>query len=216
MVDDAARAMATQQLAMIAARKAAKQAKGAAWAAQNPPAAEPTPEPTLIPLAPPEPEPQVEVIENPGAVAHTPPGIAVKAAGAASIGPSSTVTQSAFPFRAGLSSTDLIIPFGSRRRRPPKSSPERHLSPLPRRALGSALGKSVRPPIRVKSLMHHASGWQQRPHDPHPPVDLGRVPDAGEAGCPVCPFVWHRTSRLLAWGSRPRARNLQGRSLPRS
>ena len=65
MVDDAARAMATQQLAMIAARKAAKQAKGAAWAAQNPPAAEPTPEPTLIPLAPPEPEPQVEVIEIP-------------------------------------------------------------------------------------------------------------------------------------------------------
>jgi sRNA-binding protein len=65
MVDDAARAMATQQLAMIAARKATKQAKEAAWAAQNPPAAESTPEPTPILVAPPEPEPQVEVIETP-------------------------------------------------------------------------------------------------------------------------------------------------------
>ncbi len=114
--------------------------------------------------------------------------------------------------KSGLAVISLVSSAAGR----PKSSPERHLSPPAPPSLGSALGKSVRPPIRVKSLMHYASGWQQRPHDPHPPVDLGRVPDAGEAGCPVCPFVWHRTSRLLAWGSRPRARNLQGRSLPRS
>ena len=110
MVDDAARAMATQQLAMIAARKAAKQAKEAAWAAQNPPAPEPTPEPTPVPLAPPEPEPQVEVIETPEQLrAHL--RASAKAAGAASVGPSGTVTQPAFPFRVGLSSTDLHHPL---------------------------------------------------------------------------------------------------------
>ena len=68
MVDDTARALATQQLAGITARKAAKLAKETA---SLPPAPEPTPVPAPVPVAPPvatppepEPAPQVAVIET--------------------------------------------------------------------------------------------------------------------------------------------------------
>jgi hypothetical protein len=76
MVDDTARALATQQLAEIAARKAAKQVKEVA---SFPPAPEPTSVPVLVPVAPPvaaipvaappeplpsAPAPQVVVIET--------------------------------------------------------------------------------------------------------------------------------------------------------
>ena len=55
--------------------------------------------------------------------------------------------------------------------------------------------------IRAKSMMHHASGWRHRPHDPHP--RLGRAPDAGEVGCSVCPFVWHRSITASGVGITP-------------
>jgi len=75
-----------------------------------------------------------------------------------------------------------VMPFGSMPPQAAESLPGHHLSrgtPLARLGLGQVSPVNH----QAKSMMHHASGWRHRPHDPHPFCRLGRDPDAGEAGC---------------------------------